>query len=619
MIKVDELRRLRLALGAFIRSFRHSEHTPDGEKIYHSAPKGGDHSAIFSSSIVYFVWTQATARPINLGRAVERLLKAEVATSAAWPSEKRVRVSPSIAQLDRGIAYLKFYRDVIRKELGWRARLRLIVGSPFKAMRVIMDIAKHFRPGFRGNVGDGSEYDLSSFDDSLTELVGNLVDQQKVSLVERDIDSRLFGGDAQEGDHYVRLVLAPLGIKLNVANEERDVTIEPRLLLHRDGAMQLTIGVHLPDDSNTEDIVSISYPSNNYILSTSLPEAYARAYGGTFEGEWEGDGGLGFRHRKIDHSTDPAAPYDMLDIVIGSISRLIRSREYGEWNCYPLIIASQGACCQDWELNHGEDLRHLSIRARPRPGDHIELNMGKDLSIRDKESHWANLASGLIFYREHWQPQISDLNHVMMHEHAMMTYTRLKRLERRIAHLPSRYKEVTGLYRIALQLSVETRGASIRWGTGRDALEHLLVALGAPQIRAAIDQGLAMLGERAALKVGEKQARLANRLALVGLLVAAIAAVPVMPDIIEFVRKQQALDPSVGFWATVGDLFSSPLRFASLIVAGCLIYLAYFMVRLFARVLVYLARNRKRGHLASAVDVELIVDDGTNEGEAPSH
>ena len=59
----------------------------------------GRHFAQFSDATVHFTMTTHAGGPLDLNRAVRRLLAADLAVAAAWPSESDVRVTPSLRRL----------------------------------------------------------------------------------------------------------------------------------------------------------------------------------------------------------------------------------------------------------------------------------------------------------------------------------------------------------------------------------------------------------------------------------------------------------------------------------------------------------------------------------------
>jgi hypothetical protein len=58
-----------------------------------------EHEALLTDVSVHFTMTTHAGRNLDLAAAVRRLLAADVATAAAWPSESEVRVTPRLRKI----------------------------------------------------------------------------------------------------------------------------------------------------------------------------------------------------------------------------------------------------------------------------------------------------------------------------------------------------------------------------------------------------------------------------------------------------------------------------------------------------------------------------------------
>jgi hypothetical protein len=199
---------------------------------------------------LYYVHTIPLRNSVNLGRAVEALLECELATSAAWPSEDVIRIAPSLAQVDRGAASL---RDLVALQgtitTGWRSMLRAAVRRPRFMLRVMRGAVQA-----QGRQDD-ADADDGAVEDDLEEIHGILREAQKFSLLERQLERQILGGRDRHEDRFVRLFLRPTFHTVHVGDVTAPLVLEPRVLVHRDGAVQITVGVHLPAGLGTADIL----------------------------------------------------------------------------------------------------------------------------------------------------------------------------------------------------------------------------------------------------------------------------------------------------------------------------------------------------------------------------
>jgi hypothetical protein len=568
------------------------------------------HPARFAEATVYFVWTQATAMPINLGRAVQQLLDAEVATSAAWPSEERVRLAPSIAKLDRGVIKLRKIQSLIKSIEGISTLIRAAMRHPRVTTQMLVTSYKGRRTQGDSEARSPDAAAERPLEDTLAEIDGMLMDRQKVSIAERAIDAGLFGGEAQNEDHFVRLMLRSSRHEVDLIGTEHHLTIEPRLLLHKDGAMQLTIGMHLPAGVETSDLIAAAYPSLEYIVRSHIPEPYAGRRGTWVGGEWAAELDAGVRVRSLEHD-GWASIYDYIGLVSDCVLKLIRARPYGEWNCYPIVMAQAGDCCSDWARIHYDDLMQVAARSEPKKASHFQYLLGPDFSVQSDHAFYLNSASAFIVYWRRWSSGIGDLNVTLLFEHTMLVYSRLRRLERDIRKFPTRRREVHTTYRTALQLALEARGATIRWASARAISRHLLAELGATEIRATIDQGLSMLGERASARTDERAARGANRLALIGVLIAFIASIPGLPIILSMIEEQRRTNPNATAWSAIQTVAASPVLLSAMALSAVLLYLLLNVTVVTVRVVRYLFGMRKRGYASSLAGYRISVGDSS--------
>lgn len=533
--------------------------------------------------------------------------------TAAWPSEQKVRLAPAWAKIDRDVQRLNQLKDFTSGVEGIRTLLRAATHNPVTALRVAgIMVAAHranasptpVQPDGDAATTDGISTGGSATasaaepEDIMSELDGYLINFQKVSIAERALASNLLGGESQDEDHFVRLILRPSGLWVNVDGNDHELTVEPRVLLHQDGAIQITVGLHLPSGLEASQLIKAGYPSSNIISVSELPETYAAENDRWVSGTWLEDNDGGVRVRRITHD-EPAAVYDYLDILLQRILSITSSRAKGEWNCYPIIIAQEGSCCNEWEFNHKQDVVRISTRFDSEKEVNLVLPPPRDFSIRSDESFYVNLASAFILHRTPWKAGIGDLNVTLLLEYAMLVYTRTKQLESLIRQFPSKRRSIDAIYRRTLLLAVETRGSGVRSGSARTIFASLLRDLGVVEMQASVNQGISMLSELSNSRFAARTAKSGSRLAVIGVVVAVLANLPNIPKILDIISDQRRLHPGAPFWDVALALATSPLQLSTLILAAIAAYLMLNMLLIIGRVIQYLLSRRKRGYAST--------------------
>ncbi len=445
--------------------------------------------------------------------------------------------------------------------------------------------------------------DRQSLDESIEAVEDLLARVQVVSGAERVIERDLFDSPDQRENLFVRLLLRDTRHTLAVGDSSIDVIFEPRLLLHRDGVFQLTVGVFPAGQLSVEDLIATAYPTNEYITTSVVPAPLLgdQAHG---PGVWGPDEEEGVRVRLIDHD-EPATILDWVDMVRTRVLGLIRADPRGPWNCYPMVLTAPGACCSDWMSSHEQDIASLATRW---DGDSatLRVDFGPDFSV-DTDSRWyVSLASSLRVHQPGWEPAITDLHNTLLFEHTLLLYTRWRALENEVAQLRADGPQLTKLYRQSLALAREARGASIRSGSARDIAAHLLSELGGPRIDHVIERALTMLGEQSSTRSAARAARAANWIATIGAAVGVLAAIPSIPAILGLIAEEHAARPDAPGWSIIHTLATSPLLLAATVLSAGATYLAGTVVTVAVRIIRYIARQRRRGYASRlTIDYQL--------------
>jgi hypothetical protein len=574
-----------------------------------------EHAPSVGASVVYFAHTVPTSKPINLGKAAKHLLDSELAVSAAWPSDAAARTSPSLEKAERLVAQLTQCKMWSESVTGWGSLLTETALHPVTALRVLRLVRQRAGAAAADSSTTGTDdtqsaddTDALSFDELIVEAEKALLQSQVVTLAEQNIDARLFWSEREGRDSYVRLFLRTTSHTIQIGDRTESVVFEPRVMLHRDGIVQVSIGLHLPQGCTPAEVIDASSPSAPLLTTSHVPEPYATRHGRWVGGEWAQDPERGVRVRVIEH--EPSSIADWLEMVITRILFGIRGFQGGVSLTYPTIIVEAGDCCTAWADNHQGTIAQLSARAVPHDThDAIRVQPGPDLSAHTATRIHADAGSALILHLHGWNPSIDDLHHTLLYERIILVFMRLRTLERRISDFPTSRRDVSRSYRATLELEAEARGTFHRTGTARDISRHVLDALGSPGVLETIRIGASMLGERATTRASLRAARAANRFAILGLLVAVFAAIPAIPAILDLIEEQRAAHPDAGMWSVIQALAMSPLLLSALILGAAATYGLILLGTFAFRVVRYLVRLRKRGYVSRIEGYEITLAD----------
>jgi hypothetical protein len=529
--------------------------------------------------------TTRVHREIDLERAARRLLDADLAVSAAWPSEEGIRLTPRLRPLDRDIRRLdRLVTDVERAETTRRSLL-LWLKHPVIITKGLWSSWRQGELGEEVELGPGPR-------ESLAEAAQVIEGAQVISSAERDLDSELFGGDSRDRDRFVRLLLR--GSYHDIAlpgidGQTQHVVFEPRLLLHESGVVQLTVAVPYKVDLTTEQLVALSRSDTTQIVKSEMAEQLLAGLPGrerSWNGEWSADLDAGARLRVMEFS-EPVTMAETLDRHLTAVGAIIGHDLPTEWLTYATTMTSAGGCCAvgDWEKRHGPDLARVVARfSTSAEVDHSAL-LGKNLSVSRDHSLYANMGSATYFRRRGVMPRgLRQLYTVLIIEYGLLLYWRLRSLEWDAEVFRLRARKLERLYRASIRLFAEMRHGEIRYGSAQAISRHLLRDLGGEDIRANLERTLDLSAQAYATKSAHREARRAFRLAFVATLVAIIVAIPAVPDFLKAVvsvpqdvRLDWALDP-FRWVADQGPFGPWIIAFAVLII-GALLWLIPQLVR----------------------------------------
>jgi hypothetical protein len=554
------------------------------------------HKPFFESASVHHILTVSLRGNTDLARWVRSLLDADLAVSAAWPSETAVRVSyrhRKQARLIRQLRSRVMMMEEATESDSWRgtfafARRHPRFGIPYlrakwlstkAAPRVeefaenesITSFAKlfffhplvtlwHVLPKIRitrGNeerdgmespndpLGAGTsistaEAEAAPDDDdpleSLAEAERNYLGRQVVSAAIRRSDANLFGGPDRDGDGFVRLMLRESyhDFVLPGSEERHHVVFEPRLLLHESGVAQIDLVLSAETSLDVRQVLAMMWgPESMFVRS----EMSAPLINGT---SWESladfsEGTLdaGQPLGVIEHS-EPVSMQDLLHLHLFAVLRIIK-RSYGFWTSYPVAIVGPSPCCdpEEWQENHREDLIRLTIRSSYDSDLAKHVPPPKDLSLSRNHSLFAQLGSAT--YLQWWgsPPKgIAELDTVLILEYALLVYVRLYSLEEDVSRMVSGERRLRARYRAAVRLFSEVRQRDLRSGEARDIVRHVFDDLGVPEIRKTIETALSLSASAYSTRSAERAAGRAWWITLIATLIGLVVALPPLRDLL---------------------------------------------------------------------------------------
>lgn len=585
---------------------------------------------------IHFVLTTEVPRGINIVTGSRRLLDSELADSAAWPSEAAIRVSKRMRSLARSIRRVRtLYADVKRAdtERTWSAGIAFAMRHPrlgarhlraLWAPKVVADldallakqtiselarfVLKHPIVGLRrvlpnvrigpgrddaaGTTAEQPEPQENELDEdegdkegsnplsSLDEAEGLILDQQLISAVERASDAILFGGRDRDEDRFVRLKLRNSYHEIAVpgSSDTRGVVLEPRLLMHESGILQLNLRIDVEGPLDTEQVIEMMWASEPRVVRSKMSTPLLAGSGwAQLVREFADEPDAGMPLGLIDHEF-PASMTDVLMAHLNAIMAVIHARHHA-WVVYPVAIVVPGGCCarSRWRLEHSVDVHRIAWRARGgrRIAEHVEPP--KDLSIRADHSLFATLGNAAYFQWEGEPPAgMDELYTVFVFEYALLIYMRLQAMERDVARMSLDERKLRKRYRDAIVLFSELRQGDIRAGEARDIVAHVLTQLGAEKMRSTIESALNLSGMAHSTVSAAKASRRSWWITLLATGVAILVAVPSLRQVLDAAQREPVgsgsewiLRPlrwaaAQGFWgpwALMGSLLTGLLVF----------------------------------------------------------
>lgn len=259
--------------------------------------------------------------------------------------------------------------------------------------------------------------------------------------------------------------------------------------------------------------------------------------------------------------TSRASVTELLEIHLSAILACVRGNAVHFVN-YPVSIIQSSPCCKPeaWKVKHRDDLLRLSMRGSIDRQISPEMPLPVDLSLGRDHSLFANMGSAVYMKWEGEAPKsISELDTVLVFEHALLLYMRLHSLEQKVTNGPLRASELRLRNRDAIELFSELRQRDLRFGEARDIARHVLEDLGASDIRRTIEVALDLSASAYGVLSAERAATRAWWVTLAATVLAFVLAIQPIGSLIQsastdvnvtglpkmaFVHLQ-----TLGFWA----------------------------------------------------------------------
>ncbi|WP_447943432.1 hypothetical protein [Microbacterium aurum] len=381
---------------------------------------------------------------------------------------------------------------------------------------------------------DEDETDLLAM---AAEAEGLYLDRQIVSAAIRASDAHLFGGRDRDEDGFVRLMLRNSyhHFVLPGSDVEHYVVLEPRLLLHESGVVQIDLVLSVHDASlDVRQALAMTWGPEPLIVRSQMSAPLLK--GTRWEsvadysaGEVDADKPLA----TINHAT-PVSMSELQEVHLHAVLSVIR-RGYGHWLIYPVAILDVNECCSPghWKQTHRDDLIRLAIRGSVDRDVAEHVSTPRDLSSSTNHSLYANLGSAVYFQWTGAAPKgIAEMGTVLLLEYALLQYMRLYALEEDVARMRLGDRHLRGRYKTAVRLFAELRQRDLRAGEARDIVQHVLNDYGAPEIRRTIETGLNLSASAYATVSAERASRRAWWVTIAATAIALLVAVPPLQDLL---------------------------------------------------------------------------------------
>ncbi|MFD7575516.1 hypothetical protein ACFV6U_34195 [Streptomyces sp. NPDC059810] len=516
------------------------------------------HEGVFSEGVNYYIFSFDAGGPVDIGKAADKLLRADIAETVVSPRSGEVRVAHRYKSLARLLDQTATLQDLDRamREGGL---VKWMVRHPIWAAKLFGNVVSRAAGPETATQSDTSTSELLS--ENLTYIHESVARQQSVNAIQNFMENELLNPSYLQSEPYLRLHLRGSrlwltrldgGVLRPQGNFDEGVISDALLLIHRSGVMQLTIAVRLPDEITVNQYREFAFGGSPIISASSIPEPLMKAASGArrwerdLPGDWEDDVSGGTRWRRAEHPS-PASVVELFDLYADAISRTL-GHSFGAWLCYPATFIDKVTCCateDDFKRNHATSLNNAIARsidmAKVRPEflakvipEEGSLTVGRSLYCDPSsalEIRWSG--SGERRFEQHlWT--------LIILESALLQYWQIRLLDERISVTSGKLKEVRELQLEAIFGLREYRDSGITYGTAWDLTERLLGEWRVEKRHGHVLESIDQLQQLAVAAESIKGGRRANLLAAVALVVAIFLGLPAVNDTLEIAEKVQA-------------------------------------------------------------------------------
>lgn len=607
---------------------------------------GPSHEPSFSSASTHYLLSATLTGQTDLAKWVRKLLDADLAVAAAWPSETAVRVPYRHRNQARALRRIRAMAVALERAQtsdSWRDAFRFVEASPrfglkylrakwlrsevsprfyafsetpttrhfltllalhpfFTAFRVIPHLRISWTRGARKGAPpaplldslDEDASDETEDEDNETDVLAMAaeaeslyLDRQIVSAAIRVSDAHLFGGRDRDKDGFVRLMLRNSyhHFVLPGSDVEHYVVMEPRLLLHKSGVIQIDLVLSARDAPvDVRQALAMTWGPEPLIVRSQMSEPLLKGTRWQSIADYSaGEVDAAKPLATIEHATSVSMS-ELIEAHLHAVLSVIR-RGYDHWMIYPVTILDVDDCCspEQWRQTHRDDLIRLSVRGSVKTKVAEHVIAPRDLSSNTHHSLYANLGSAIYFQWTGTAPAgIPELDTVLLLEYALLQYMRLYALEEDVARMRLGDRQLRGRYRTAVQLFAELRQRDLRAGEAREIVQYVLNDLGAPAIRRTIETGLSLSASAYATISAERASRRTWWVTLAATAIALLVAVPPLQDLLESIPPPTPEDPwALGAlqWLTERGFWGSWITMGAVLLVVAVLWLVSVLWR----------------------------------------
>ncbi|WP_328749184.1 hypothetical protein OHT57_27520 [Streptomyces sp. NBC_00285] len=520
-----------------------------------------DHEAVWGEGVIYFIYSFDAARPIDIHKAADRILKSGIAETVVSPRDGEVRVAHRYRRLVRLLNHSNALHQ-LSEALRENRLLRWMARHPIWTVRMLRWLLfRRHSSSSNSSSGDSNPSVAETLAESISFIERSVAEYQSINAIQHHIEKDLLRIPYLVSEPYVRLRLRSAGQWLHLlnggqarspGNMDEGTRVDVLLLIHRSGVMQLTVALRMPDDITVDQYREMSFGSSEVVVASRVAEpvlaaAYGRRYEPYLEGDWEEESEEGVRWRLVQHGT-PVSISDLFDLYHQAITNVIKSKTTGDWFCYPAAFIDRVGCCnseESFRSHHDRELKNAISRSidvgEVRP-EAVQSMIPEDCSLTRATSLYCNMSSSL---EVRWPGPnggefAQHLQRLVIFESALLQYRQIRLLDRRVGVADGSIRQVREIQREAIFGLREYRDSAISHGTAMDLADRLLRDWRADRLYGHVLESVDQLQQLVAAAESEKSAKRANVLAGIALIVAIFLGLPAIDDTLNIANRVTA-------------------------------------------------------------------------------